>query len=145
MPSDPEILDQLLRLMRSLRRNFDIAAAELGLTSARARVISALSHMEGATQAELAQKLEIEAPTLKRQVDALEDLGFIERRGVDGDARKRALFLTDLARSSSITRLVREMRRGVLTGIPPEDRDTLSRALDIMAQNAARISEDGIK
>lgn len=134
-------LDLLLQLMRDLRRNYDAAAAELGLTMSRARVITALHGREGLTQAELAQDLQIEAPTLKRQIDSLVALGFIERRGLDGDARKRALFLTGKARAAGISRLVRAVRAELFEGITAQDLEALDRALMRMGANAAGIGE----
>lgn len=141
MEPRPPTLDLLLYVMRELRRNYDVRAEELGLTLARTRVLTSLSNMEGATQAELAQDLGIEAPTLKRQIDGLEKLGFIERRGMDGDARKRALFLTDKARSAGISRFVRAVRAELFEGITPEDLAATDRALQRMAVNTARIGE----
>ncbi len=139
MESRPRTLDTLLLLMRELRRNYDAGAAELGLTMARARVLTTLSDREGCTQAELAQELQIEAPTLKRQIDGLEQQGFIERRGVDGDARKRGLFLTEKARDAGISRFVRAVRAELFVDIAPEDITVLERALQQMVANTARI------
>lgn len=132
-------LDLLLRVIRELRRHYDARASELGLTMSRARVLTTLATMQGSTQAQLAQALEIEPPTLKRQIDGLEKQGFVERRGMDGDARKRALFLTDKARSSGIARFVLTARAELLDGITDEERVVLDRALTRIAENAARI------
>lgn len=141
METRPRTLDLLLHVMRELRRNYDAGASELGLTMARARVLTTLAGMEGASQAELAQALQIEAPTLKRQLDGLEQLGFVERRGMEGDARKRALFLTDKARDSGISRFVLAVRAELFEGIDEADRAALDRALARMAENTARIGE----
>lgn len=137
MPDDPLLLETLLRAMRELRRHYDVSAQEVGLTMSRARVVSALARMEGATQAELTAELGVEAPTLKRQLDALEAAGFIERRGLPGDARKRALYLTDMARSSRISRFTDRVRADVLAGIPPEDQRRAREVLERICANAA--------
>ncbi|MFT3690489.1 MarR family winged helix-turn-helix transcriptional regulator [Paenirhodobacter sp.] len=130
------LVDALVRVMRELRRNYDASAAELGLTFSRARVLSCLVRCEGATQAELAQSLGVEPPTLKRQIDALEKDGFVERRGLDGDARKRALFLTDKARSSRLTSYVATLRREISRGITQEESRMVRAALERIADNA---------
>lgn len=130
----------LLRTMRELRRHYDQSANEIGLTMSRARVISTLAQTEGLTQAELAQALGIEAPTLKRQIDALEAQGFLERRGMDGDARKRALFLTQKGRASKIGLFMHRIRDQILDGIPPEEQERLSIALERIADNAAKLN-----
>lgn len=136
----PATLDLLLRVIRELRRGYDAGAAEVGLTMSRARVITTLATMEGATQAELASALGIESPTLKRQIDALEKLGFIEKRGMKDDARKRALHLTEQGRCSSVTRFVLSIRTELLAGVAPDDLEALNRALAQIAENATRLS-----
>ncbi|AUH66674.1 MarR family winged helix-turn-helix transcriptional regulator [Paracoccus zhejiangensis] len=136
----PPLLDSFLRAMRELRVHYDASAAEIGLTMSRARVISALARQEGATQAELAACLNIEAPTLKRQVDALETQGFLKRRGMDGDARKRALFLTEKGRAARISRFMENIRGQVLDGISPEEQVQLAVLLERVAENAAKLN-----
>ena len=69
MDTRPKTLDLLLHVMRELRRNYDAGAAELGLTMARARVLTTLAGMEGATQAELDEL----APMLDAIKDAKTD------------------------------------------------------------------------
>ncbi len=140
MPSHSATLETLLRVIRELRRGYDRSAADVGLTLSRARVLTTLAGMEGATQAELAAALGIEPPTLKRQVEALERDGFLERRGIDGDARKRALFLTAKAQSAGITKFVRALRSELFEGVAEEDLPRVHAALERIAANAARLS-----
>lgn len=135
------LVEALLRAMRELRRHYDQSASEMGLTMSRARVVSTLARNEGVTQAELAALLGIEAPTLKRQIDALQAQGFVERRGMDGDARKRALFLTDKGRSARISQFMDKVRGQILEGLQPEDAARLTEALEQIADNAAKLNE----
>lgn len=130
------LLEALLEVMREIRTHYDASAQEVGLTLSRARVVTELARREGATQAELACALRIEAPALKRQIDALEAAGFIERRALDGDARKRALHLTEKARSSKITGFLERVRADLLEGISPEDQAAAQRTLERIALNA---------
>ncbi|WP_299842849.1 MarR family transcriptional regulator [uncultured Paracoccus sp.] len=139
MESSP-LLNSLFRAMRELRLHYDQSAVEVGLTMSRARVITALARMEGATQAELAADLGIEAPTLKRQIDALEEQGFLERRGMEGDARKRALFLTVKGRSARISLFMDRIRDEVLEGVSPEEQVQLAVVLERIAENAAKLN-----
>ncbi|SDG27926.1 MarR family winged helix-turn-helix transcriptional regulator [Alloyangia pacifica] len=134
------LLEALLEVMREIRTHYDASAQEVGLTLSRARVVSELARREGATQAELACALRIEAPALKRQIDALEAAGFIERRALDGDARKRALHLTQKARSSKITGFLERVRAELLEGISPEDQAAAQRTLERIALNATGLT-----
>jgi DNA-binding MarR family transcriptional regulator len=70
----------------------------LGLTRAQCRVLGYLARNEGINQAGLADLLEIKPMTLVRQIDRMEEHGWIERRPDPGDRRARRLVLTDKAR-----------------------------------------------
>lgn len=132
---DTAIINSLLHVMRTLRRHYDDCARDMGLTMSRARVITTLSRQDGISQSELAALLEIEAPTLKRQIDGLEADGFVSRRPIEGDARKNAVFLTDRGRDSQINAFSRKLRTDVLDGIPAKDLQDARRVLDRIAAN----------
>ncbi len=141
MPDDTLLIEALFRVMKELRRDYDARVREMGLTFSRARVLSALARNEGVTQADLAAAIGIEAPSLKRHLDALERDGLVERRGLDGDARKRALFLTARARSGPIPGYVNRLRARLLEGIDPEDQARIRAALERIADNAAGLNK----
>ena len=140
MSEDSLLLEALLRVMREIRSQYDSSARAVGLTLARARVVTTLARMEGATQAELASALEIEPPTLKRQLEALERDGFIERRPVGTDARKRALFLTPRARAARTTRFIENVRAELMEGVSPEEQAVVRRVLERIADNCEKLS-----
>lgn len=139
MPQSPHFFDTLLHLMRLLRRSYDARAEAVGLTLSRARALTTLSRMDGATQSELAAALDIEAPTLKRQIDALEGAGFVERRPAEGDARKNALFLTIRGRDNEIVEFTHRMRADLIAGIPPADLAVAQSVMDRITANIARL------
>ncbi|MDF3608430.1 MarR family transcriptional regulator [Paracoccus sp. DMF-8] len=139
MPESQHILDTLLRLMRLIRRSYDTQAEAMGLTLSRARALTTLSRMDGVTQAELATALGIEAPTLKRQVDALEAAGFVIRRPSREDGRKNALFLTDRGRDHAIVEFTHRMRRDLLDGISPQELDSATTVLNRITENIAKL------
>ncbi|WP_265502072.1 MarR family winged helix-turn-helix transcriptional regulator [Paracoccus beibuensis] len=139
MAKQDQFLDVLLHLMRDLRRSYDRQAQAVGLTLSRARALTTLARNEGATQAELAALLDIEPPTLKRQVDALVADGFVERRPLEGDARKSALFLTERGRDSAIVDFTQRLRRELLADIPAGDLQAAGTVLDRLAQNVSRL------
>ena len=140
MSEDSLLLEALLRVMREIRSQYDSSARAVGLTLARARVVTTLARMEGATQAELAGALEIEPPTLKRQLEALERDGFIERRPIGTDARKRALFLTPRARAARTTRFIENVRAELMEGVSPGEQAVVRRVLERIADNCEKLS-----
>jgi DNA-binding MarR family transcriptional regulator len=83
---------------RLFGRRFDVNGRWLGLTRAQCRTLGYLARNEGINQAGLADLLEIRPMTLVRQVDRMEEAGWIERRADPTDRRARRLFLTDKAR-----------------------------------------------
>jgi DNA-binding MarR family transcriptional regulator len=83
---------------RLFGRRFDLNGKRLGLTRAQCRTLGYLARNEGIIQAGLADLLEIRPMTLVRQIDRMEDAGWIERRPDPSDRRARRLYLTDKAR-----------------------------------------------
>lgn len=140
MLPNPPLLETLFSVVRDLRAQYDETARESGLTLARARVLIALLRLEGATQAELAQEIGIEPPTLKRHIDALEAEGYVERRAHPGDVRKRALFPTERARNAKTVLLVQRLRSDLLIGISPEEQAIACDILDRIGKNAAKLA-----
>ncbi|MGH7030554.1 MAG: MarR family winged helix-turn-helix transcriptional regulator, partial [Stellaceae bacterium] len=70
----------------------------LGLTRSQCRVLGYLARHEGIHQAGLADLLEIKPMTLVRQLDRMEEEGWVERRPDPDDRRARRLVLTEKAR-----------------------------------------------
>ena len=79
-------------------RRFSHNGSRLGLTREQCRTLGYLARNEGINQAGLADLLEIRPMTLVRQIDRMEDAGWIERRPDPADRRARRLYLTAKAR-----------------------------------------------
>src|SRR5216683_818956 len=79
---------------RLFGRRFDHNGRRLGLTRAQCRTLGYLARNEGINQAGMADLLEIRPMTLVRQIDRMEEAGWIERRPDPTDRRARRLFLT---------------------------------------------------
>jgi len=71
---------------RLFGRRFDHNGRRLGLTRAQCRTLGYLARNEGINQAGLADLLEIRPMTLVRQIDRMEEAGWIERRPDPADA-----------------------------------------------------------
>ena len=133
------LFETILYLTRAIRAGFELRVRERGLTYARARLLAVIGHNQGASQAELAQALGIETPTLKRQLDALEALGLAERRPLAEDGRKHAVFLTEAAQIEPLLAFRAETEAALVEGVAPDDLATTRRVLAQMAANAERI------
>ncbi|MFT4011900.1 MAG: MarR family transcriptional regulator [Paracoccus sp. (in: a-proteobacteria)] len=140
MTNQPTTLfDELLALTRAIRASFDVRAKRVGLTFARARLLTSINRNPGASQSELAAAMQIETPTLKRLLDALEAQGLAQRHPLPGDARKHAVFLTDIARIAPLLRFRGEVETALVADVAPEDLATARRVLAQMTLNAERM------
>lgn len=135
------LFDEILTLTRSIRAAFETRVRQLDLTYARARLLTTIGRNPGASQADLAAALEIETPTLKRLLDALEAQGLAERRPLEGDARKHAIFLTDTARIEPLLRFRAEADASLIEGVDPGDLAATRRVLAAMTRNADRLRQ----
>src|SRR5712664_1933641 len=99
----------------------------LGLTRAQCKVLGYLARNEGINQAGLADLLEIKPMTLVRQIDRMEEDGWIERRPDPADRRARRLYLTAKARPvlGRIWSVANETRDEALALLSPGEAATL--------------------
>jgi len=108
-------------------RRFDRNGRRLGLTRAQCRTLGYLARNEGINQAGLADLLEIRPMTLVRQIDRMQEAGWIERRPDPTDRRARRLFLTGKARPilGRIWNVATATQDQVLAGLSPDEADHL--------------------
>lgn len=112
---------------RLFGRRFDRNGKRLQLTRAQCRTLSYLARNEGINQAGLADLLEIRPMTLVRQIDRMQEAGWIERRPDPTDRRARRLFLTDKARPvlGRIWDVSTETQDQILASLSPDEADQL--------------------
>ena len=131
---------------RLFGRRFDHNGRRLGLTRAQCRTLGYLARNEGINQAGMADLLEIRPMTLVRQIDRMEEAGWIERRPDPADRRARRLFLTAKARPilGRIFSVANETRDEALALFSPSEADTLIDLLHrVHATLSARVPVDG--
>ena len=99
-----------------------------------------LARNEGINQAGLADLLEIKPMTLVRQLDRMEEDGWIERKPQPGDRRARRLVLTDKARPilARILDLSNEVRTEAFAGLSREEGRQL---IELLRRVHANLSE----
>ncbi len=111
----------------------------LGLTRAQCRIIGCLAGHQGINQAGLAGLLEFKPMTLVRQIDRMEEEGWVARRPDPGDRRARQLQLTDKTRPvvARIQQLSGEVRREAFAGLSEAEEQTLMALLRRVHGNLA--------
>jgi len=103
-PSD-ELAIRLMEAIRALVRRFSLAEradiACCGMTVAQAATLEALADSNGLRLGELGRRLGIAPSTLSRNLDRLEDRGFVVRGPDPDDRRAFRASLTDAGRSAA--------------------------------------------
>jgi len=126
---------------RLMRRRFVHRAREAGLPLNRSEA-SVLVHVDrepGLSQAQLAERLDLEAISLVRLIDTLERSGLIERRRHAHDRRIRTLWLTEAARPivAQAHAVRQDVRTQALAGIAGPDQEKLLDLLMAVRGNLA--------
>lgn len=124
-------------LARLMRTRFDARARGLGLTRAQWSMIATIRVMEGATQSDLASRLEINSVTAGRVIEKLEAAGWIERHANPADRRANRLYLRDSAMPmmEKLGMLAADEQKVVTFGMSIEEQAQMLDLLQRMIQN----------
>jgi len=132
-----ELVEDLAAFNRKLRAVFDKIVRERNMTLPRARVFFTLNKKDGINQRELAERLELETPTLVRILDAMEGQGFVERRVAGSDRRAKEIYITETGKvvAGEIDDIAVKLRAQVIAGIPENDLKTTLEVIRAMQAN----------
>jgi len=143
--------DALLRLVweipRYWRSAMDRRLKPLGLSEAKWRTVLHLSRSGELSQRELANRLNVEAPTLARLLDRLAADGWIERRADAHDRRVKTIHLLPKASGvlRQIDRTMRDTRAEILDGLSRTELRACIRTLQkvrVRAEQASLAARD---
>jgi DNA-binding MarR family transcriptional regulator len=128
------LLHEVARLVRS---RIEARAGVHGLSEAQLRLLFRLWKEEGATQARLAQVLEVEPISISRLLDRMEQGGWIERRQDPQDRRVRMIFTTEKTKQirDAVKDVASQVYEEALAGVSMETREALMDGLQAMARN----------
>jgi DNA-binding MarR family transcriptional regulator len=126
---------------RLMRRRFVQRSREVGLPLNRSEA-AVLVHVDrelGMSQAQLAEQMDIEAISLVRLIDSLQEAGLIERRPHAHDRRIRTLWVTEAAQPvlAQVRAIGEEVRAQACVGIPEAERERLLNLLMTVRANLA--------
>ena len=130
-------------IARRARYRFDARARSRGITRAQWRVLFSLSRVEGPTQSDLAEMLDVERITLCRMVDRLAEADLIERRADPSDRRVWRLHLTERAMPlvGELGAIAMEMEEEMLEPLSREQRTVLTDLLTIVSDHVRECDE----
>ncbi len=132
------LLNDVARLLRTA---YDRRVRGLGLTRAQWWVLTHLFRIDGPTQSELAELLEIERPTLGRLLDRLEAKGLVRRVPDARDRRAWRIHLSEAVEPTMRTmrEVAAELRRDALAGLSAEERERFVETLLVIKSNLLRL------
>jgi DNA-binding MarR family transcriptional regulator len=124
---------------RLIRAEFATRAIRHRMTQTHLRTIAYLGRMEGCSQRELAEVIEVRPITLGRQIDLLEASGLIERRPDPVDRRAVCLYLTpkSRARLEQLHEIGDAIYERATRNLTKTERETLLRLLDTVRETLA--------
>ena len=122
---------------RLFRKRFDTSARALGVTGPQWRVLAALNHQPGITQAVLANLLDVEAITVGRMIDRLQKAGMVERRPDPNDRRAWLLFIKPPALDllGQLQAMAESIMSETLANFAPDEYETLVALLNRLREN----------
>ena len=129
---------------RLLRRRFEARGQRHGLSSAQWRLLVHLIREETASQARIAELLEIEPISVSRLVDRMEQAGWVERGSDPTDRRVRLLQPSQKALDAfaEVRDIAGEVYDCALHGLDAAERALLMRGLETVVANLGRMELD---
>jgi MarR family transcriptional regulator for hemolysin len=122
-PLDEQFAETLHLVAHAWRTELDRRLRPLGFSHSRWLLLLHLSRHDGCTHCELAQHMGIEAATLVKQVDHMEQEGLLKRCGSETDRRVKHLYLSSDGKKAveTIRSSAAELRKEILEGSSKED------------------------
>lgn len=119
---DEQFAESLHLVAHAWRNELDRRLRPSGFSHSRWLLLLHLSRHDGCTHCELAQHMGIEAATLVRQVDHMEQEGLLKRCGSETDRRVKHLQLTASGKKAveHIRSNAAELRKEILAGSSTE-------------------------
>lgn len=139
-PLDEQFAETLHLVAHAWRTELDRRLRPLGFSHSRWLLLLHLSRHDGCTHCELAQHMGIEAATLVKQVDHMEQEGLLKRCGSETDRRVKHLHLSSDGKKAveTIRSSAAELRKEILEGSSKEDIGVVIAVLQNVRDKLAR-------
>ena len=115
--------ESMFLINHAWRTELDRRLRPLGFSHSRWLLLLHLSRHDGCTHSELAQCMGIEAATLVRSVDHMEQEGLLKRCGSETDRRVKHLHLSDAGKKvvENIRSYAADLRKELLAGVSQDE------------------------
>lgn len=136
-PFQPTPMMQIIHLSKLFRDQLRRASEEAGVPGGYRAILMELSHIESATQYELAKRTHLTAPTVSVTLQKMEHDGYITRTPDANDLRQMRVALTEKGKAAEADNRARAnaLEQTLLAGLTDEERAQLSALLSTMETN----------
>lgn len=128
----------LYRTAMAFRKALDLELRrKTGVTFGQWKILTMLSRQDGLTQKEIAERLEVEGPSLIPIIDKMEKEGLVTRKVDNKDRRKNRIFLTTIADATwnSLVDCSMQVRKSSIQDIPEKQVKIMRDVLEKISQN----------
>lgn len=121
--------------------NYELKASGLDLQYPQFAIMMVLSKKEGISQSELKNIVERDKASISRNVNYLEEKGYLKREAYDG--KKKLLYLTDKGKDTipMLYQIARKNQNTTLKGFSDEEKNTVLENLRKMYINISQITD----
>ena len=129
----------------ALRRALEAELSQVALTLRQWEVLACLACEDGLSQAEMADRLGIEAQTLAGVLTRMERDGWLERKSCCDDRRKNRIHSTERAESiwKQTTEICERIRAQAVAGLDEQTLSCLKTACETIRHNLAAAGHEG--
>ena len=134
---ETRIITRISRIRKALKREFELRAAPLEITSSQLQVLRRLWQGDGITTSALTCDSASDGGTVTGILDRLERKELIRRERSHADRRVVQIWLTDAGRAlqQPLTQIIGEINERALVGLDCGEQEQLIRALEKVAAN----------
>lgn len=131
------IISRIARIRKALKREFELRAAPLEITSSQLQILRRLWKGDGITTSALTCDSASDGGTVTGVLDRLERKELIRRERSHADRRVVQIWLTDAGRDleEPLMEIIDEINQQALTGLEENEQRQLIRALEKVAGN----------
>lgn len=144
MKAHSDVFATIGATVRAVRARLDRSLQDAGLRLGQYQLLRLLWEQDGMTPRELAERLDVEMPTVTRTVQRLLRDGFVRREAHPDDARSVRIYLTTRGQEQRerAFRIIARETEHALNGFTPSERDDLVGLMERITENVRH--DDGV-
>jgi DNA-binding MarR family transcriptional regulator len=141
--SEPNVPEEMVRLMFALGAAYEDASRELGLSSQQARLLCAAGRLPRAGLGDLASVMRCDRSNVSRLVERVEKRGLVARKGTESDGRVTLVTLSGEGQEvvERFTDALESRLKALVEDWPVKERQAAARILNTLTESLNRQPE----